>query len=37
VCFWGFPFFGRGTPGFIMTFLVMLFGNGYEEADWGAG
>jgi hypothetical protein len=27
-------FLGRGTPGFIVTFLVTLIGNGYEEADW---
>ena len=36
ICFWffswllrrtGFPFFGRGTPRFIITFLVMLIGN----------
>jgi hypothetical protein len=26
-------FFGRDSLRFIVTFLVMLFGNGYEEAD----
>jgi cobyrinic acid a,c-diamide synthase len=28
---------GRGTPGFIVTFLAMLHSNGYEEADLVAG
>jgi hypothetical protein len=36
VCFARFPFLWRGTPGFIVTFLVMLCGDSCEEADWGA-
>jgi hypothetical protein len=28
VCSGGLPFFRRGTPGFIVTFLVMFLGDG---------
>ena len=27
------PFFGRVPPPLYVTFLVMLFGDGFEEAD----